>query len=87
MCIRDSLVGAGNQMLEAGGVGGVTGDGYIHALGLHDGHALVDVVSAIAADLGPLALGAVSYTHLDVYKRQALASFPHHLKESFPHPF
>ena len=26
------LVGAGDEMLEAGGVGGVTGDGHIHAL-------------------------------------------------------
>ena len=44
-------------MLEPGGVGGVAGDGHVHALGVHDGHALADVVGAVAADIGPLAFG------------------------------
>ena len=51
------LVGAGHGVLEPGGVGGVAGDGHVHAFEVHDGHALADVVGAIAADVGPLALG------------------------------
>ena len=30
------LIGTGNGMLEAGGVGGVAGDGNVDALGVHD---------------------------------------------------
>ena len=44
-------------MLEAGGVGGVAGDGNIHALMMHDGNALTDIVSTEAADSSPLAIG------------------------------
>ena len=51
------LIGAGHRVLEPGGVGGVAGDGHVHALVVHDGHALPDVVGAVAADVGPLALG------------------------------
>ena len=51
------LIGAGHGVLEAGGVGGVAGDGHIHALVVHDGHALADIVGAVAADVGPLAVG------------------------------
>ena len=51
------LIGAGHGMLEAGGVGGVAGDGHVHALMVHDGHALADIVGAVAADVGALALG------------------------------
>ena len=38
------LVGAGHQVLEAGGVGGVTGDGNLNTLHLHDGNAFQNVV-------------------------------------------
>jgi len=51
------LVGAGDRMLEAGGVGGVAGDGDVDALLVHDGDALAHVVRAVAADAGALALG------------------------------
>ncbi len=44
-------------MLEAGRVGGVAGDGDVDAFVVHDGHALADIVSAVAADVGALALG------------------------------
>ena len=51
------LIGAGYQVLEPGGVGGVAGDGHVHALVLHDGHALQHVVGAVALDSGALAVG------------------------------
>ncbi len=51
------LIGAGNQVLEADGVGGVAGDGALDVLLLHDGNALHDVVGAVAADSSALALG------------------------------
>ncbi len=51
------LVGACNGMLEAGRVGGVTGDGNVYALIVHDGNAFADVVSAVAANIGALAVG------------------------------
>ena len=44
-------------MLEAGRVRGVTGDGDIHTLLVHDSDAFADVVSAVAADIGTLAFG------------------------------
>ena len=50
------LVGACDRVLKAGGVGGVARNGNIHALMAHYGHALVYVVSAIAAHVGTLAL-------------------------------
>ncbi len=53
------LVGAGNGVLEPGGVGGVAGDGHVHALVMHDGNALADVVSAVAADGGALTVGVL----------------------------
>ena len=53
------LVGACHGMLEPGGVGGVAGDGHVHALVVHDGHALADIVSAEAADSSPLAVGVL----------------------------
>jgi len=51
------LVGAGNRMLESGGVGGVTGDGNVHAFLLHDSNAFENVVGAVALDLGAVAVG------------------------------
>ena len=48
------LVSAGNGMLETGGVGGVTGDGNVHALLVHDSDAFADVVGAVAAYICPL---------------------------------
>ena len=51
------LIGAGHRVLETGGVGRVAGDGHVHTLVVHDGHALPDIVGAVAADIGPLALG------------------------------
>ena len=54
------FVSAGDRMLEAGGVGGVAGDGNVHALQMHDGHALADIVSAVAADVCALALGVTN---------------------------
>ena len=50
------LIGTGYGVLEPGGVGGVAGDGHIHALVVHDGHALANIISAVAADIGPLRL-------------------------------
>src|SRR5699024_9672851 len=51
------LVGACNQVLEAGGVGGVTGDGNVNTLVLHDGNAFQNVVSAVALNSSALAVG------------------------------
>ena len=42
------LIGAGYQVLEAGGIGGVTGNRNVHAFLLHDGHAFQYIVGAIA---------------------------------------
>ena len=49
------LVSAGDRVLEAGRVGGVAGDGHVHAL--------ADVVRAVAADGGALALGVGDLAH------------------------
>ena len=59
LAVLDSplLVGAGNQMLEAGGVGGVTGDGNLNSLSLHDGNAFQNVVGAVALNSSALAVG------------------------------
>ena len=43
------LVGSCNGVLEAGRVGGVSGNGDVHALEVHDSHALAYVVGAVAA--------------------------------------
>ena len=51
------LVGACNRMLEAGRVGGVSGDGNSDVLKLHDSHALGNVVCAVALDVGSRAVG------------------------------
>ena len=51
------LVGACDRVLEAGRVRGIAGDGDIDTLVMHDGNALADVVSTVAADIGALALG------------------------------
>ena len=51
------LIGTGNGMLEAGGVGGVACDGNVDALGVHDGDAFADVIRAVAANIGALTLG------------------------------
>ena len=51
------LVGTCDGMLEAGGVGGVAGDGNIHALMPHDGHAFAHIIRAVAANLRTLAVG------------------------------
>ena len=51
------LIGTGYGVLEPGGVGGVAGDGHIHALVVHDGHALANVITAVAADSSPLTIG------------------------------
>ena len=45
------LVGAGNGVLEAGGVGRVTRDRYVDILLPHDGYALAHVIGAVAAYL------------------------------------
>ena len=61
------LVGARHGVLEPGGVGGVAGDGHVHALQVHDGHALADVVRAVAAHVGTLALAVadlLDHVHL-----------------------
>ena len=44
------LVGTRGGVLEARGVGGVTGDGDVHVLVPHDGNALADVVGAVAVN-------------------------------------
>ena len=51
------LVSAGNGVLETGGVGGVTGDGNVHALVVHDCNAFTNVVTAIAVNGSTLAGG------------------------------
>ena len=51
------LVGAGNGVLEAGGVGGVTGDGNANVLQLHDSNALGNVVGAVALNVCTGTLG------------------------------
>ena len=53
------LVGACNGVLEAGGVGGVTGDGNVNTFLVHDSDTLTDIVTAVAADSGPLAVGVL----------------------------
>ena len=50
-------------MLEAGGVGGVAGDGDLHSLLLHDGNALQHIVGAIALHGGALAVREGLLTH------------------------
>ena len=57
------LIGTGYQVLEAGGVGGVTGDGYVHAFLLHDGYAFQNVVGAIALNSGSFPIGESSLFH------------------------
>src|SRR5699024_8223432 len=44
------FVGSGNWMLESGRVGGVTGDGYVHALFPHDCNTLAYIVCAVAVN-------------------------------------
>ena len=51
------LVSAGNGVLEASGVGGVTGNGNVNTLEVHDGNTLTDVVTAVAVNSSALALG------------------------------
>ena len=53
------LVGARHGVLEAGRVGGVAGDGNVHALVPHDGNALAHIVRAVAANLGALTVGVL----------------------------
>ena len=50
-------VGARNGVLEARGVGGVTGDRDVDVLVPHDGNALADVVGAVAVNLSARAIG------------------------------
>ena len=57
------LIGTGDRVLEAGRVGGVAGDGNIRVLVPHDGHALANVVRAVAANLCALAAGIRGLTH------------------------
>ena len=40
------LVSAGDRVLEAGRVGGVAGDGHVHALMVHDSHTLANIIGA-----------------------------------------
>ncbi|MPN33416.1 hypothetical protein SDC9_180903 [bioreactor metagenome] len=56
MLMAPFFIGAGHRMLEAGGVGGVAGDGYIHVFMAHDGHAFVYIIRTVAAHVGPFAL-------------------------------
>ena len=51
------LIGAGYQMLEPGGVGGVAGDGNVYALMLADGYAFQHIVGAVALYGGSLSVG------------------------------
>ncbi len=50
------FVGAGDRVLEAGRVGRVAGDRNVDAFQVHDRDAFADIVGAVAADLGPVAL-------------------------------
>ena len=52
-----------HEMLETGTVGGVAGDGNIHALLLHDGNTFRHVVGAVAADLGLFAVREGALLH------------------------
>ena len=54
---RPLLIRPGDGMLEAGGVGGVAGDGDVYFLGSHDGNAFEHVVGAVALDGSAIALG------------------------------
>ena len=51
-------------MLETGRIGGVTGDGDVHTLPVHDGNAFADIVSAVAQNERPLTLGVCSPAQL-----------------------
>ena len=75
------LISAGNGMLEAGRVGGVAGDGNIDALMVHDGHALADIVSAVAADVGTLALGVADLAD-DVQLARVVVKLGLHIGEA-----
>ena len=59
------LVGAGDQMLEAGRVGRVAGDGDVHALMLHNRDAFEHVVGAVAANLRLVAVRVRLFLHDD----------------------
>ena len=61
------LVRTGYGVLEASGVGGVTGDGDIHVLFPHDGYAFAHVVSTIAVHLGTGAIAVSRFLdHLEL---------------------
>ena len=62
LAVLDSplLVGACDGVLEAGGIGGVAGDGDVNVLEAHDGDAFGDVVGAVDTDCRALALGVGS---------------------------
>ena len=57
------LVAASHRMLEAGGVGGVAGDGDVNVLQLHDGNAFLYGLSAVAANLGTEAIAVSHFLH------------------------
>ena len=58
LAVLDSplFIRASNGMLESRGIGGVARDGNVHVLVSHDGDAFVDVVAAVALDLGAVAV-------------------------------
>ena len=56
------LIGAGHRVLEASRVGGVAGDGHIHAFMVHDSHTLPDVIRAVAAHVGAFRFGIADLT-------------------------
>ena len=60
---RPFFIGAGNQVLEAGGVGRVARDGHLNALLLHNGNALEHVVGAVALHRGAFAVGKSLLAH------------------------
>ena len=75
------LVGAGYRVLEAGGVGGVPGDGDVHAFIPHDGHAFAHVVAAVHAHSGLRALGE-SLLLDDVQLARGIVELGLHVREA-----
>ena len=64
--IAPFLVGAGDRVLESRRVGGVAGDGNADVFELHDGHALGNVVRAVALDVRSRTVGVGLLIH-DLY--------------------
>ena len=74
------LIGAGYRVLEAGGVGGVPGNGNVHAFIPHDSHAFAHVIAAVHAHGGFGALGE-SFLLDDVQLARGIVKLGLHVRE------